>query len=98
MTSSSATGRSWGGSTMNVPYMPRAMCSASGPPALSCGGVAGEWHGGRGRGAVDEPHPQHVALPAPQRWAGDASVEGPRREPHAGRDLDLLVLGDDLPL
>ena len=49
-------------------------------------------HGVRVLGAVDEPHPQQVALGAAQGRPGDAAVERPRREPHPGRHLDLLVL------
>ena len=52
----------------------------------------------RVRGAVDERDPQPLALARAQRRAGDAAVVGPGREADAGRDLDLLVLGDQRPL
>ena len=52
----------------------------------------------RVRRAVDERDPQPVALAAAQRRAGDAAVVGPRGERDAGRDLDLLVDRDELPL
>src|SRR5215216_7266576 len=47
---------------------------------------------------VDERDPQPLALAAAQRRSGDPPVVRPRREPHAGRDLDLLVDGVELPL
>ena len=52
----------------------------------------------RMRGAVAEPDPQPLALARAQRRAGYAAVVGPGRELDAGRDLDLLVDRDQLPL
>ena len=45
-------------------------------------------------GAVDEADPQPVALGAAEGRAGDAAVVGPGGIGDAGRDLDVLVLGD----
>ena len=45
-------------------------------------------------GRVHEPDAHEVALRRAKRRTGDSAVEGPGREPDAGRDLDLLVLGD----
>ena len=52
----------------------------------------------RVRRAVDERDPQPLALAAAQRRAGDAPVVGPGRVLDAGRDLDLLLGRDELPL
>ena len=49
-------------------------------------------------GAVGEPDPQPLALAAAQGRARDAAVVCPGLELDPGRDLDLLVLGDQLPL
>ena len=50
---------------------------------------------GAGVGEVD---PQPIALVGAQGRAGHLAVVGPGREEDAGRDLDLLVEGGDLPL
>ena len=52
----------------------------------------------RMRGAVAEADAQPLALTRAQRRRRNAAVVGPGRELHAGRDLDLLVVGDQLPL
>ncbi len=49
-------------------------------------------------GAVDELDAQALALAAAQRRPGHAPVVGPGRELRARGDLDLLVLGHELPL
>ena len=48
------------------------------------------------RAVVAEDDANAVALGHPQAGAGDATVVGPGREEDARRDLDLLVLADDL--
>ena len=55
-----------------------------------------EMHRVRMRAVVLEDDPQPVAFGRAQRRAGHAAVVGPGREHDARRDLDLLVLGDDL--
>ena len=47
---------------------------------------------------VAEADPQPLALTGAQRGPGDAAVVGPGGERDAGRDLDLLLGGDQLPL
>src|SRR6185312_14340703 len=54
---------------------------------------------GMGMGAgVDEVDAKKVALMGTQGWSRDSAVVGPGRELHAGNNLDLLVVGDELPL
>ena len=48
------------------------------------------------RAVVPEDDANPVALGHPQAWAGHAAIVGPGREEDARRDLDLLVLADDL--
>ena len=131
ITCSSASGRPSLGSMMNAPYMPRAMCSASGVDVAvvevqaerlgvelvrdrlagldDAEADAGEpVHAGRVdavevdrvrvRGAVAEADAQPLALTGAQRGRRDAAVVRPGRELHAGGDLDLPVVGDQLPL
>src|SRR4051794_33737827 len=47
---------------------------------------------------VDEANPQSLALARPERRPRDAAVVGPGRVLDPRRDLDLAVLGDELPL
>ena len=47
---------------------------------------------------VQEPDPQQVALVGAQRRAGHATVVRPAGVGDAGRDLELLVVRDQLPL
>lgn len=47
---------------------------------------------------VEETDAQQLALLGAQRRPRDAAVVGPRREFHAGGDLDLLLAGGDRPL
>src|SRR6266511_4401844 len=51
----------------------------------------------RVRAGVDEVDPQVVSLACPQRGARNAPVVRPGCVPDAGNDLDLLVVGDELP-
>ena len=51
----------------------------------------------RVRRPVPELDPQPLALVAAKGGSGYAAVVGPGRELHAGRHLDLLVQGDQLP-
>ena len=48
--------------------------------------------------AVDEVDAKEIALTGSQGGSGDPAVVGPRRELHARNDLDLLVVGKELPL
>ena len=52
----------------------------------------------RMRPRVCEVDPQQVPFAGPQRGPRDAAVVRPRGELDAGNDLDLLVVGDELPL
>ena len=48
--------------------------------------------------AVDEGHAHALALARAERGPRDAPVVAPRREAHAGGELDVLVTGDEGPL
>ena len=68
-----------------------------GTPSIVGGVDAVEVDRVRMRGSVAELDPQLLALAAAKRRSGDAAVVGPGRELDAGRHLDLLVQGDQLP-
>src|SRR5919197_2355634 len=57
-----------------------------------------EVDGVRMRAVVDEVNAEELALAAAQRGSGASAVERPGCDLHAGDDLDLLVVGDELPL
>ena len=79
---------------------PGAICPAPSPgtPSISAGWMPWKWIVCGWSRAVDERDPQPLALAARSVGPGDAAVVGPGGEAHAGRDLDLLVAGDELPL
>src|SRR6266511_4501725 len=54
-------------------------------------------NGVRMRAGVDEVDAQQIAFACAQGWTGDAAVVCPGGVPHAGDDLDLLVVRDELP-
>ena len=57
-----------------------------------------EVHRVRVAAGIDEVDAEEIALVGPQRRTRHAAVVGPGREEDARRDLDLLVVGHDLPL
>ena len=89
----------FGGELVGVRVADLDIAAADPGHAVVVGAVdAVEVHRVRVAAGIDEVDAEEIALVGAQGRTRHAAVVGPGREKDARRDLDLLVVGDDLPL